>query len=121
MLDLGFFKSIQVLQHQSEPKSINDLIEFIQRAFEDLEWTSLDDVFLSLQMAMRSSIKCSGGNNYKLEHMSKKKLRREETLMESITCLPDVLQSAFGLLNPMDDQVLLAKEIVPTKASIFTL
>ena len=77
MLDLGFFNSIQALQHQNAPKSIDDLIECVQRAFEDLEWTSLDDVFLSLQMAMRSSIKCSRGNNYKLEHMSKKKLQRE--------------------------------------------
>ena len=59
-----------------------------------------------------------GGNNYKLEHMSKRKLRREGTIMESITCAPDVLQSAFCLLNPMVDQVLSAKEIVPTEASI---
>ena len=118
MLDLGFFNSIQALHHQSAPKFIDDLIECVQRAFEDLEWTSLDDVFLSLQMAMRSSIKCSGGNNYKLEHMSKRKLRREGTIMESITCAPDVLQSAFCLLNPMVDQVLSAKEIVPTEASI---
>ncbi len=38
--------------------------------------------------------------------------------MESITCVPDVLQRAHCLLNPMIDQVLSEKEIVPTEAWI---
>ena len=38
--------------------------------------------------------------------------------MESITCAPDVLQSALCLLNPMVDEVLSPKETVPTEASI---
>ena len=50
--------------------------------------------------------------------MSKKKLLKEGTLMESITCAPDVLQSALCLLNPMVDEVLSPKETVPTEASI---
>lgn len=92
VLDLGFFNSIQALQHQNAPKSIDDLIECVHKAFEDLEWTSLDDVFLSLQMAMNSCMKCEGGNQYKLEHMSKKKLRKQGKLLESIVCTTSVTQ-----------------------------
>lgn len=73
VLNLGFFNSIQALQYQYAPKTIDDLVECVQRAFDDLEWTSLDDVLLSLQMEMSSCLECNGGNNYKLGYMSKKK------------------------------------------------
>lgn len=69
-------------------------------------------------MAIRSSKKCGGGNNYNLEHMPEKKLRKEGSLMKSITCVSEVIQRALCLFIPMVDQVLSAEGIVPTKASI---
>lgn len=122
VLDLGFFNSIQALQHQNAPKSIDELIECVHQAFEDLEWPSLDDVFLSLQMVMNSCMKCEGGNQYKLEHMSKKKLRKKGELLESIVCTANVIQGAESNAGGNEDAsvgtVLFTNGIANTEASV---
>ena len=80
ILDLGYFNSIQSLQHKKVPKTIDDLLSAVDESFMELTSQSLDDVFLNLQMAMDGTIRCKGGNNYKLRHMSKTKLKREGKL-----------------------------------------
>mmetsp|Transcript_2380 Transcript_2380/g.3526 ORF Transcript_2380/g.3526 Transcript_2380/m.3526 type:complete len:162 (+) Transcript_2380:558-1043(+) len=72
VLDLGYFNSIQALQHQNAPKTIDDLIRCVEKSFNDLDSNSLSDVFLSLQLVMEQILKSSGGNKYNLLHMSKK-------------------------------------------------
>ena len=55
------------------------------------------------------------GNKHKLKHMPKKKLRKEVSLVQFITCASDVLQRALCLLNPIVHQVLSSKEIATLK------
>ena len=52
ILDLGFFNSIQDLQHQYTPKNIDDLVEINEGAFADLDSMKLNYVFLSYHLAM---------------------------------------------------------------------
>ena len=84
VLDLGYFNSIQALQYQNAPKTIDNLIGCVEKSFMDLESNSLSDVFLSLQLVMEQLLDCGGGNKYKLPHISKKKLQREGRLQERI-------------------------------------
>ncbi len=64
VLDLGVFNSIQALQHEHSPKTIDDLVAATEAAFTAMSSTKLDDVFLSYQMAMESAMEVGGGNNY---------------------------------------------------------
>ncbi|GAX12673.1 hypothetical protein FisN_13Lu158 [Fistulifera solaris] len=97
VLDLGFLNSIQSLQHKKVPKIIDDLVAAVEESFDELTSDTLNDVFLSLQMAMQATMRCGGGNSYKLGHMKKKALRRKNLLPESLLCDPTVLDRAAVL------------------------
>lgn len=99
VLDLGFFNSIQALQHQKCPKNIDDLIECTYEAFNKLGENKLNDVFLSLQTAMESAMGCGGGNNYKLKHIHKEKLRRLNILPSTLTCNEEAIQNAKHIIE----------------------
>lgn len=90
VLDLGFFNSIQSLQHQIEQKTIGDLIAATCKAFEDLDDVKLNNIFLTLQLCMMETLKNDGSNRYKVPHMGKGALIRRGMLPESIT-YPDVI------------------------------
>ena len=107
VLDLGYFNSIQALQHKKVPNSVDDLVSAVEESFRELTKDSLDNVFLSLQMAMQETMRCGGGNNYKLGHISKAKLRKEGKLPVSLMCDTTVLSHTYdatlSLLPDPDD------------------
>ncbi|TBU11442.1 hypothetical protein CWI38_1203p0010 [Hamiltosporidium tvaerminnensis] len=86
VLGLGFFNSIQSLQYQASPHTIDELINLVQDAFHQLEANTLDNVFTTLQACMESIMLADGGNGYKIPHLSKVKLRREGRLLEKYVC-----------------------------------
>ena len=71
VLDLGFFNSIQALQQMESARTVDELILAVENALAMLSVEALNDAFLSLQMAMESTLKVGGGNDYKLAHMVK--------------------------------------------------
>ena len=99
VLDLGFFNSIQALQHQNAPRTIDELISCTENAFSNIKPESLNDVFLSLQKCMESAMKVGGGNDYKLPHLHKEKLRRNNSLPLSIQCCPETLMHCRNIIN----------------------
>jgi hypothetical protein len=62
ILDLGFFCSIQSLQHTIAPASIAELIECTKNAFAALNAEKLDETFLSLQQVMEAILRDFGNN-----------------------------------------------------------
>ncbi|KAJ4427364.1 hypothetical protein ANN_24985 [Periplaneta americana] len=48
VLDLGYFRAIQSLQHQSAPQTTDELIAAIETAFSQLTRNKLNNVFLTL-------------------------------------------------------------------------
>lgn len=94
VLDLGFFNSIQSIQHQKAPTNIKELILVVKQAFKEEKRDTLDNVFLSLQQCMIESLKVNGNNTYKLAHMGKDKLRRQGLLPVSLLCEENVLSEA---------------------------
>jgi hypothetical protein len=86
VLDLGFFAAIQSLQQREATATIDELIAAVVKAFDDLPWQSLDNVFLSLQNVLECIMNYGGGNGFKLPHMGKEALRRQGILPESVEC-----------------------------------
>lgn len=99
VLDLGFFNSIQALQHKASPNTIDELIECVQNAFNDLDRETVDNVFLTLQTCMESTMLAEGGNSYKIPHINKAKLRREGQLPATLVCSQEALEKARAQIN----------------------
>ena len=99
LLDVGFFNSIQYLQHKSSPKTIDELVECVQSAFEDLDEKTLNNIFLTLQKCMEATMVKQGGNNYKLPHISKTPLENAGSLPEALKCSQEAIDIANHALN----------------------
>ncbi|KAH9107205.1 hypothetical protein AeMF1_017394 [Aphanomyces euteiches] len=91
VLDLGFFNSIQALQHREVVTGIDDLVAAVHRAFDDLDWRVLDKTFATLQRVMGESLKTGGDNAFKLPHLQKDKKARLGPV-PPVVCDPDVVK-----------------------------
>ncbi|XP_057809029.1 uncharacterized protein LOC131023503 [Salvia miltiorrhiza] len=78
--DLGWFRAIQSLQTESVCNNVEDLVAAVEKSFEDLSPTTLNNVFLSLQGCMVEILKVKGHNAYKVPHMKKGTLIRQNQL-----------------------------------------
>ncbi|KAL5706561.1 hypothetical protein ACHQM5_024712 [Ranunculus cassubicifolius] len=99
VLDLGFFRAIQSLQHQEAPTTIDELVQAVEKAFEDLSTDNLNRVFLSLQMCMIEAMKVGGGNNYKLPHMRKNHLIQSGSLPVQLECDAELVGNCRNFLE----------------------
>ncbi|ETV89523.1 hypothetical protein H257_00775 [Aphanomyces astaci] len=63
VLDLGFFNSIQALQHRQVVTGIDDIILAVHGAFDELDFRVLDKTFMTLQKVMEESLKMDGDNS----------------------------------------------------------
>uniref|UniRef100_H3GPK9 DDE-1 domain-containing protein n=1 Tax=Phytophthora ramorum TaxID=164328 RepID=H3GPK9_PHYRM len=99
VLDRGFFASIQSLQLKKGSRGIAQLVNTVASAYNDVRIETLENVFLSLQAVMMCALACNGGNEYKLPHYNKTRLRREHKLPESLPCAKDLYDRAAKEVN----------------------
>ncbi|XP_047258880.1 uncharacterized protein LOC124891118 [Capsicum annuum] len=99
LLDLGFFRAIQSPQYQKVPKNVDELVEAVERSFDEMKEKQLNYVFLSLQFCMIDVMKDSGGNNYKVPHLNKNGLEREKNLPLQLHCDIDIVNKDLALLQ----------------------
>ncbi|KAF0717577.1 Aste57867_2222 [Aphanomyces stellatus] len=71
VLDLGFFHSIQSLQHHKRTRNIEELVGAVGEALFEFPVETLSKTFITLQKVMETSISIRGGNEFKLPHMKK--------------------------------------------------
>ncbi|ETO99442.1 hypothetical protein F441_23144 [Phytophthora nicotianae CJ01A1] len=86
ILDLGYFCSIQALQYEESPNSIDELNECTIASYQNLQPETLEDTFVSLQKVMECIIQDLGNNNYKRPHIGKSKLRKAGLLLKNYKC-----------------------------------
>ena len=98
-LDLGFFNSIQSIQHKKGCTNIDELVQAVIEAFWEQSPETIEDTFVTLQKCMESSMIAGGSNKYKLPHMGKQKMRRSGRFPEDITVDEDVIHSAMEILR----------------------
>ncbi len=80
VLDLGFFNAIQSPQHKHAPRSIDELVHVVEEAYDSMSIQVLNKAFLSLQHCMVETMKVGGCNSYRVPHMSKDKLHKQNAL-----------------------------------------
>ncbi|KAH9159503.1 hypothetical protein LEN26_002307 [Aphanomyces euteiches] len=66
VLDLGFFNSIQSLQHKKECRNTEDLMLAVKDAFNELDPVTLTKTFKTLQRVMKIVIEVNGSNSFKI-------------------------------------------------------
>ncbi|ETN12930.1 hypothetical protein PPTG_08942 [Phytophthora nicotianae INRA-310] len=68
VLDLGFFASLQTLQHRKNSRTIEELVNNVDDAFCELPYENIDRVFMTLQSVFEAFLKVDGGNSYRIPH-----------------------------------------------------
>ncbi|XP_047941014.1 uncharacterized protein LOC125188284 [Salvia hispanica] len=84
ILDLGFFRAIQTLQHEKPCSTVDELLGNVYSSYEELSPQTLNKVFLSLQACLTQILIFRGGNNYKVPHINKDRLERTEGLPNAL-------------------------------------
>jgi hypothetical protein len=102
VLDLGFFRSIQALQHQHSAYNYKDLVTVVQNAYDALTPNTLKFVWVTLQACKIEVLKKLGGIDYHIPHMNKTKLAREGLLPEYLSVNGDLI---FDTLRYLDTKV----------------
>ena len=98
-LDLGFFNSIQSIQHQKAPSNIDELIQVVQESYWEQSAETVENVFITVQKVMECSMIAEGSNKFKLPHMGKSKLRRQGQLQHILQVPEEVLFTAMEKLQ----------------------
>lgn len=86
VLDLAIFAAIQLFQYHESSTNVDELIFAVRQCVKEMPNDKLNNIFLSLQMALESVTKVGGGNIYKLAHIGKDQPRRKIRLAVTIVC-----------------------------------
>ncbi|XP_042018944.1 uncharacterized protein LOC121766756 [Salvia splendens] len=104
VLDLGFFRAIQSLQDDKVATNIDELLGNVWSSFEELTPQTLNNVFLTLQSCLSKILEVHGGNNYKIPHLNKERLRRTVGLPTSLEVGENLVKESLEyLLLPQND------------------
>ena len=85
VFDCGVFCSMQRMVTAEGPQSLDELINVVGKVWKEYPHYLINDVFLSVQCAMRNSLTVFGDNTVKLQHMNKAALKKRGMLPVSIT------------------------------------
>ncbi|XP_048494519.1 uncharacterized protein LOC125494769 [Beta vulgaris subsp. vulgaris] len=99
LLDLGFFKAIQSIQHTDFPETIEELLKSVQVACEAYDPKTLNYTWLHFMYVMFEVLKVEGGNNYKNPRKGKKKLDRMGQLPTFVEVSQELVDDTIALLN----------------------
>ncbi|PNX75296.1 mariner transposase [Trifolium pratense] len=99
VLDLGYFRAIQSIQHTESPNSIDELVKAVEHSFEIFSPWKSNRIFLSLQMCMIEIMKNRGSNKFKTPHLKKESLERRGQLPTRLKCDAALVQDVLKYLE----------------------
>jgi hypothetical protein len=91
ILDLGLFNAIQAAYHRCAPRNQVQLIEMVERTYNEFPISTINRVWLSLMCCFNEILEQHGNNDYKVPHMSKSWLERLNQLPTVINISDDAL------------------------------
>ena len=97
--DLGFFNALQSTYHSTCPKNAIELIEMVTMCFNEYPTNKINRIWLTYQSCLNEIIKCNGHNTYKIPHMNKERLERNNRLPLTL----DVCEEALALIQGQTD------------------
>lgn len=98
-LDLGFFASLQSSTDRTTSRNMDELIQNVEKEYQNYNPIILNRVFLTLQGCMIEVMKDNGGNRYKISHMNKERLEALAMLPRALSCDRQLVERAFELLT----------------------
>ena len=84
VLDLGLFAALQTMYYTNCPSNSLQLIEYVQQTYDKFDHHKINRIFLTIQTIYNKVIETNGDNSYKILHMKKEKLQKENKLPCSI-------------------------------------
>ncbi|XP_026383686.1 uncharacterized protein LOC113279201 [Papaver somniferum] len=102
-LDLGYFNTLQSIQHRQRMNNIDELIVAVEKAYNDMEPRIINKVFLTHQLCMLEVMKARGEIRFVLPHIGKDKLEREGNLPMRIEADSALLHDVLVELNRMPE------------------
>ncbi|KAL6853657.1 hypothetical protein ACP4OV_019686 [Aristida adscensionis] len=99
ILDLGFFAGIQAIQYKKAAKTVPELVAAVEQAFQEFSPTLSNRIFSTLQLVMIEAMKGGGGNNYKIPHIKKALLERQNALPTQLKCDANLVQEVCRQIN----------------------
>jgi len=78
--DLGFFRALDAAYHNSAPRDTKELMEFVQQAHAEYDPRKINRIYLTLQCVLNQILEHHGDNNFKIPHLGKEKLEKENRL-----------------------------------------
>ena len=84
LCDLAYFASAKAQYWKNPGDNINEMVERLAEIFAAYPRYKLNRGFLTLMTCMNDIIESQGGNDYKITHMNKAGLEREDNLPISI-------------------------------------
>nr|XP_017221385.1 PREDICTED: uncharacterized protein LOC108198123 [Daucus carota subsp. sativus] len=99
ILDLGFFNAIQSLRYKESPKTIDELIDAVERSYQAYPPRILNRIFCTLQTCMIEILKGRGFNKYSIPHIKKNILERQDRLPKQMRCDAQLIQSVILWLS----------------------
>jgi hypothetical protein len=85
ILDLGLFNALQAEYYDTAPTNSVELIQMVERTYEEFPSFKINRLFVTLQTVFNSIIDDHGGNSYKITHLNKDLLEREDRLPIAVT------------------------------------
>jgi hypothetical protein len=80
ILDLGLFAALQAAYYVNCPSNQVQLIAMVEQTYADFDYQKIDRLFVTLQSIFNCIIEHHGDNFYKIPHMNKVKLQKENRL-----------------------------------------
>jgi hypothetical protein len=102
ILDLGFFNALQSSYLDMSPKTSQDIMDCVTQAYNEYPANKLNRMWVTLQSIYNCVIETHGCNVYKIPHMNKEKLERENRLPRALLVSRDAYD-ALVEMNEMGD------------------
>ncbi|CAN0029650.1 unnamed protein product [Pylaiella littoralis] len=102
ILDLGFFNSIQSLQDRTTPRTVDELIAEVKRAFDAQAPATLGKVWTTLEAILQEIMLAKGDNTFKLPRLKKDRATNAGTpIPRELPCSPEAWTSAEAGLSAL--------------------
>jgi hypothetical protein len=104
VLDLGFFNSIQSMQQQNPASNIDELIESVIKAYNEIKPETLNNVWLTMMKCMEACLENEGNNKYRIPHVNKQALIKKNELPTTFSVPTELVARAETILAQYDMQ-----------------
>lgn len=99
VLDLGFFNSIQSMQLRTYSNSVRQLVDNVNRAYENYPSSKVTDVFITYQSVLEDTLRVNGDNNFKLRHGLKSGMNADQKSAFNLSCNESVYKLALDYVK----------------------